>query len=946
MDGEYGGIGYLIPGHLWNPSEANTADIAAASEQGIALIYDSYSDDLVSYKADGLNAAIETQTTDVENECDGLYTYDRLIKTDPTRLLLANQKAISGQFTVTTVVPTSQVVPQTWQWTTNTPATNWYATSFNTAGWKTGVAGFGTADPGVTPNTSWTTPGYIYLRRTFNPGTLTARQLSNLSFTVYHDEDVVFYINGVLAGSASGYSSSYVNVPLTAPGLAAIIPNGTNVLAVSCYQSTGGQFIDAGLADEILVANMLNVPNDAVGYWPLDASSGTVAADASGDGDTGTVVNAVWNTYGKINGCLSFNGINSFVQIGNLVSNDFSIAFWIKTTQTAGTGQWYKGTGLVDGYVAANANDFGTALCGRQLAFGVGNPDTTILSTNAINDGTWHYCVATRVKATGALSLYVDGVLQATGSGGTNALNAAGALRLGGLATSGGWFQGSLDEVRLFNRALGNNEVTALFANTSALLAGPTNLVAAAGSGQVALSWNESLFTTNYTVSRATTSGGPYTVIGTTTDTTFTDTNAVNGTTYYYVVAAANVAGPGLNSAEVAAFPFTLAVWYEADTLAGLPSGATVTNWPDSSGNANNAVPASPTQAPVYVSGALNGRPVVRFNATNSTFLAFTRTVQDDFTMLFVFQSTQNNQGTGTAFYQGAGLINGDQPNAQYDFGTQLNADGRVIAGTGNPDVSVESAKGFNNGAPHVVTLERVESTGALTLYVDGTQVASGAGTTISLTAPAQLYLGAVPSGGGFFSGDLAEVLIFDVALTNGSRVAYENALRGKYGLSPATAPGTPAGVGGTAGNREITVTWNPVVGASGYNLWRSGDGSTYQEIASGVNGTSWVDAAAANGRTNYYEVAAVNGIGASTNSAAVAVFLPEPILTGVTAGGGNISLTWPTWASDWTLYYATNLAAPVVWSPATNTVGTNNGQFNATIPANTGMRFFRLGAP
>jgi len=947
VDGEYGGIGYLVPGHLWNAGQASTADIAAPSETGIALIYDAYSDDLVNYKADGLNAAIETQTTDTENECDGLYTYDRFIKTDPTRLMLSNQKAITGKLTVTTVMPTSQVVPQTWLWTTNAPATNWYAANFNTSGWNTGLAGFGTSDPGVTPNTAWTTPGHIYLRRTFKPGSLTPQQINNLGFTLYHDEDAVLYINGVYAGTVSGYSTSYVNLPMTAQAQAAIIPNGTNVLAVSCYQTTGGQFIDVGISDQVLVANMLMAPSDAAGYWPLDATNGTVAMDASGAGDNGTVANGTWNARGKVNGCLNFNGTNTSVQINNVISNDFSLTFWVKTSQSGGTGQWYHGNGLVDGTVAAGANDFGTALCGGKFAFGVGNPDTTVFSTNTINDNAWHYCVATRMQSGGALSLYVDGILQATGSGTTNSLNAATHLKFGEIASGGGWFQGSLDEVMIYNRALGNNEVTALYASTAAALAAPTNVVVTTGNAQVNVSWNVCLFASSYTVSRSTTSGGPYTVVGTTTGTTCLDASVTNGVTYYYVVAATSTAGAGTPSAEVAAKPFILANWFRAGSITGLSGGAKVAAWTDLSGNTNNAVQSTASQQPAYVANAMNGLPVVRFNATNSDYLAFARAVQDDFTIMLVFQSTQNNQGAGTAFYQGAGLVNGDQPGVANDFGLQLNASGEVVAGTGNPDTSIAFGSAFNNGLPQVVTFERTESTGALALYVDNTLVASGTGGSDPLTAPPLLYLGAVPSGGGFLSGDLAEVLIFNVVLTNSTRIAYENALRGEYGLSPATAPATPAGLAGLPGNRQITLNWAPAIGAASYNLWRStNNGVSYQEIATGQATTSYVDLTAVVGLTNSYEVAAVNNVAASLNSGPVGIFLPAPWLSATSSGTGFINLTWPAWANDWVLNDATNLLPPILWYPDTNAVGSNNGQFSVIIPAGSALGFFRLSSP
>ncbi len=122
--------------------------------------------------------------------------------------------------------------------------------------------------------------------------------------------------------------------------------------------------------------------------------------------------------------------------------------------------------------------------------------------------------------------------------------------------------------------------------------------------------------------------------------------------------------------------------WFKADAITGLASGAVVGIWYDASGNADNATQANSGQRPAYVTGAMNGLPVVRFNSAASTYLVFSALpVQNDFTMVVVYQSGQTNQGTGTAFYNGAGLVNGDQPGAQNDFGTALNANGQLIAG-------------------------------------------------------------------------------------------------------------------------------------------------------------------------------------------------------------------------------------------------------------------------
>ena len=187
------------------------------------------------------------------------------------------------------------------------------------------------------------------------------------------------------------------------------------------------------------------------------------ALDGSGNGRNGTVNGGVTFVAGHLGQAANFNGMNAFIQIPRSIQGSFSMSFWIRTTATGGSGaQWWNGRGLVDGEVANVVNDFGTSLLGSRIAFGVGNPDTTIQSTSNINNGAWHHVAVTRNSGSGAMVLYVDGVQQASVTGPIGTKSAPPNLRLGSLQTNLNFFAGQLDEVRLYNDVLTAAQVAAL----------------------------------------------------------------------------------------------------------------------------------------------------------------------------------------------------------------------------------------------------------------------------------------------------------------------------------------------------------------------------------------------------------------------------------------------------------------------------------------------------
>lgn len=128
-----------------------------------------------------------------------------------------------------------------WRYTTSRPEPNWQSPEFNDSNWQTGLSGFGGEVPEGQPKTPWS-GSEIYLRKEFNLTQLP----KDLTLHIHHDEDVQVFLNGTLIFEAQGFTSQYQEVALDAKALGAL-QVGRNVVAVSCKQTAGGQFIDVGL---------------------------------------------------------------------------------------------------------------------------------------------------------------------------------------------------------------------------------------------------------------------------------------------------------------------------------------------------------------------------------------------------------------------------------------------------------------------------------------------------------------------------------------------------------------------------------------------------------------------------------------------------------------------------------------------------------------------------
>lgn len=249
--GEYGGLGLPLPGHLWT-EKGNWGYVSYKNDDALFAKYDMLNRSMRKLIADGLSAAVYTQTTDVEVEVNGLITYDRqIIKMDVNKVAASNGKLHLPIPKIETIIPIAEKEGFLWKYSFEKPADNWMKKDFNDSSWKEGPAGFGNGNP---PNTFIRTPwktSDIWLRRNID---LTEAQIADpesLLLSIYHDEDAEVFINGELVASFQKYISSYIESNMDISVLKKVLQVGKNTIAVHCRQTIGGQYIDLGICREV-----------------------------------------------------------------------------------------------------------------------------------------------------------------------------------------------------------------------------------------------------------------------------------------------------------------------------------------------------------------------------------------------------------------------------------------------------------------------------------------------------------------------------------------------------------------------------------------------------------------------------------------------------------------------------------------------------------------------
>jgi alpha-glucuronidase len=649
--------------------------------------------------------------------------------------------------------------------------------------------------------------------------------------------------------------------------------------------------------------------NTKEGLYAFEGNS----KDSSGNGNNGAPTSMSFTT-GKIGAqAAQFNGTSSNVSLPKLVTDNFTVAMWVKTTDTAGAagGQWWSGKALVDGEVSGGAADWGTAIVNGKFVLGVGasGGDVTIATSVNINDGTWHHVAATRNNTTGAITLYVDGVSRGTGMGPVGSRSAPPSLRIGASRPGGSAFlNGALDDVRLYNRILTFAEITALASGEKP--ATPTGVAATPSDGSISLNWTASSTATGYYVKRATTSGGPYTMLGTVTSPSFLDTSLTNGTTYYYVVTAVNAYGETADSSQASATPAEVKVRYAFEG-----------NAEDSGGGGFHGTPTALT----YVTGKI-GAQAAQFNGTSS-FVSIPASVTDNFTVAMWVKTTDTAGSAGGQWWSGKGLVDGEIGGGGADWGTSI-VNGKFVLGVGavGGDTTVASSVNINDGTWHHLAATRNNSSGAMAVYVDGILRGSGTGPTGSRSWPTSLRIGSLLTGSNFLNGAIDDVRLYKHVLTSIEIAALAN-----------TPPALPSIDGGTV-NVGQTVAFT----ANGTDSDLPAQTLSYALLAGPANATLNASSGAfsfrplvsqANTTIPFTLQVSDNGtppLSATRNFSVTVNPLAMPILGNLEFSGGQFSLqingqTGPDYRietstnlADWTpVHTANSPAMPFTWTQA-----------------------------
>ncbi|BCX48631.1 hypothetical protein HAHE_25390 [Haloferula helveola] len=754
---------------------------------------------------------------------------------------------------------------------------NYYDELINSIALHEATYGVVTPYPGQTPNASSATASII--------GGLGTKAELSLDGSLSSDPEGVLYdyvweANGELVARGA-----------VTTGFAEISDLGQLTLRVTDDQAHQHEIAVAVAQDDPALTYGL------AGYWPMDMTRGSEVRDQSPYANHGAFSEGapVW-VAGKFGNALEISQArDDRALIPHLdaynANHAYSLSLWFHSVEGDDKlDQFAKGEGLVaiNGTgSAATVDAFGTPWTSANLGFSMG-------------DATWHHIVLTFDKdASPAKHLYVDGALVATGdSDGVSdpALNTD-PISFGS-SDDAEKSSALFDDVAIWNRVITTTEIAYLHnggagnivTDWSTPPTRPTGLAAVEGDDQVSLSWDADTTTLDfggYRVYRSETSGGPYAVVsGDLTSTSFTDTTAINYTTYHYVVRTINTRGnESHNSREVEATPFiplkdVLAVglqgYWPMDSV-----GGTAIIDVTAQENHGSFLQGSPDWVPGKFGNALD---VVseRQDWAQIPHLANYNTTGSYSISLWFYPVN---------CYRDANVFSKGLNKAAIGF---TNQDARW-SHLGSPWTS--SSLGFTHNAEswqHIVMIYDPAATPAKKVYCNGVLVASddtdGLGSDTALNTDPIAF--SSNSTAYATTARYDDVAIWNRALTTDEIGYLYNTGEGNTLSDLNNPPATPTGLVATPTTEAVVLTWDESTDGdtASYEILRSlVSGGPYESLGT-TTATSYVDSGLTNGVTYYYVLRALDVVGEVSASTAEVFAIPADDTTAPAAPTGLAS--------------------------------------------------------
>lgn len=480
---------------------------------------------------------ISTSPTLAWNVSSGATSYRVQVSVDPAfATTIVDQSNVSA----TSLAITGLLPSTTYYWHVN--ATN----SSGTSAYST-TAGFTTSAPPPPPAPPvLSTPANNATGVTSNPTLVWNASAGATSYRVQVSVDPAFTTTVVDQSNVSATS-------LAVSGLISNTAyywhvNATNTSGTSAYSATWNFTTSA-------------IPPGRIAAYPFDEGTGTTTADVSGNNITGTISGATWTTQGMYNNALSFNGSNSYVNLNNpatlQLTGSMTLSAWVRAAANpSGDGQIIAKANNSAGWQLKTSNATGQ----QRFAVAV-SPTSSSLATRysttvrALN--TWYHVAGVYNASARTLDIYVNGVLDDGTLSGTvpaSQVNTSVNVNIGRKGSgTGAYFNGLIDEVRVYNRALTQAEIQADMNSplgtppappTAPVLASPANGATGVASNPT-LTWNASSGAGSYRLQVSTDAGLTTTVIDQSNivTTSYVLTGLASSTTFYWRVNASNTGG-------------------------------------------------------------------------------------------------------------------------------------------------------------------------------------------------------------------------------------------------------------------------------------------------------------------------------------------------------------------------------------------------------------------